>query len=101
MVSSVFGVWGERSCSVRLSLLTMTSPNQLCDVLLRPILALNCLLQIKQERSEEESSVGDALALAFRCARFCSALLILFASYSPAPLFMRPRHFVRSCNLFP
>ena len=65
--------------------------------LMRPILALNCLLQTEQERSEEESSVGDALALAFRCARFCSASLILFASYSPAPLFMRPRHFVRSC----
>ena len=64
---------------------------------MRPILALNCLLQIEQERSEEESSVGDALALAFRCARFCWALLILFASYSPAPLLMRPRHFVRSC----
>ena len=61
--------------------------------LMRPILALNCPLQIEQERSEEESSVGDALALAFRCARFCSASLILFASYSPAPLFMRPRHF--------
>ena len=57
---------------------------------MRPILALNCLLQIEQERSEEESSVGDALALAFRCARFCSASLILFASYSPVPLFMRP-----------
>ena len=55
---------------------------------MRPILALNCLLQIEQERSEEESSVGDALALAFRCARFCSASLILFASYSPAPLLM-------------
>ena len=88
---------------VRLSLLTMTNPNQLCDVLLlcvlrwlmRPILALNCLLQIEQERSEEESSVGNALALAFRCARFCSASLILFVSYSPAPFLMRPRHFVR------
>ena len=57
---------------------------------MRPILALNCLLQIEQERSEEESSVGDALALPFPCARFCSASLILFASYSPAPLFMRP-----------
>ena len=55
---------------------------------MRPILALNCLLQIEQERSEEESSVGDALALAFRCACFCSASLILFASYSPAPLFI-------------
>ena len=66
---------------------------------MKPILALNCLLQIEQERSEEESAVGDALALAFRCARFCSASLILFASYSPAPLFMRPRHFVRSCAI--
>ena len=63
---------------------------------MRPILALNCLQQIEQERCEEESSVGEALALACRCAHFCSALLILFASYSPAPLFMRPRHFVRS-----
>ena len=67
---------------------------------MRPILALTCLLQIKQERSEEKSSVGDALALAFRCAaRFCSALLILSALYSPAPLFMRPRHFVQSCAI--
>ena len=67
--------------------------------LMRPILALNCLLQIDQERSEEESFVGDALALAFYCARFCSASLILFASYSPAPLFMRPCHFLRSCAI--
>ena len=80
----------------------MTNPNQLCYYLcvlrwlIRPILALNCLLQIEQERSEEESSVDDTLALAFRCARFCSVSLILFASYSPAPLLMRPRHFVRS-----
>ena len=66
---------------------------------MRPILALNCLLKIEQERSEEESSVGDALALAFSCARFCSASLILFASYSPAPLLMGPRHFVRSCAI--
>ena len=28
---------------------------------MRPILALNCLLQIEQEKSEEESSVGDAV----------------------------------------
>ena len=63
---------------------------------MRPIIALNYLLQIVQERSGEESSVVDALALAFRCAPFCLASLILFASYSPAPLFMRPCHFVRS-----
>ena len=66
---------------------------------MRPVLALNCLLQIEQERSEEESSVGDGLALAFRSARFCSASLILFALYLPALLFMRPRHFVRSCAI--
>ena len=66
---------------------------------MRPVLVLNSLLQIEQERAEEESSVGDALALAFRCARFCSASLILFASYSSAPLLMRPRHFVRSCAI--
>ena len=67
---------------------------------MRPISALNCLLQIEQERSEEESSVGDALALAFRCARFSSASLIPFALYSPAPLLMRPRYFVRSCAIY-
>ena len=52
----------------------MTNPNQMREVLLfvcskimmRPILALNSLLQIVQERSGEGSSVGDALALAFR-----------------------------------
>ena len=66
---------------------------------MRPILAV--CLQIEQERSEEESSVGDALALAFRCVRFCSASLILFASYSPAPLFMRPRHFVHPVQSVP
>ena len=46
--------------------------------------------------TKEESSIDDALALAFRCARFCSASLILFASYSPASLLMRPRHFAQS-----
>ena len=66
---------------------------------MRPILALNCLLQIAQERSEEDSSVGDALALSFSCASFCSASLILFASYSPAPLLLRPRQFVQSCAI--
>ena len=67
--------------------------------LMRPILALKCLLQIEQERSEEESSVRDALALAFLRARFCSASLILFASYSSAPLLMRPCNFVRPCAI--
>ena len=67
--------------------------------LMRPVLALNCLLQKEQERSEEESSVGDTFTLAFHCARFCSASLIRFASFSPAPLLMRPHHFVRSCAI--
>ena len=92
---------------VHLSLLTMTNPNQLCDVLLfvcskmadETNLSSKLPLQIEQERSEEESSVGEALALAFRCARFCSASLILFASYLLAPILMRPRHFVRSCAI--
>ena len=54
---------------------------------------------MEQQRSEQDSSVGDALALALRCARFCSASLILFASYSLAPLLMRPLHFARSCAI--
>ena len=36
---------------------------------MRPILAPNCLLQVEQERSEKENSVGDALA--FHCTCFC------------------------------
>ena len=43
--------------------------------------------------------LAHALALAFRCARFCWASLILFASYSPIPLLIRPRHFVPSCAI--
>ena len=88
---------------VRLSLLTMTKPNQLCDVLL-----FVCSKMANETNRSSKLSVadrtrevcdGDALALTFRCARFCAASLILFASYSPAPLFMRPRHFVRSCAI--
>ena len=88
----------------------MTNPNQLCDVLLfvcsKMVDETNLSSKlpvadrtIKQEMSEEESSVGDALSLAFRCARFCSASLILFASNSPTPLLMRPSHIVRSCAI--
>ena len=51
----------------------MTKLNQTCDVLMfvcskmmmRATLALNCLLQIEQERSEKESTVGDALMLGY------------------------------------
>ena len=69
----------------------MTNPNQLCDVLLSV-----CSKMADETNLKEESSVGDALALAYRCARFCSASLFLFASYSPAPLLMRSRHFFQS-----
>ena len=79
----------------------MNNPNQMCEVLLfvcskmadKTNLSSNCLLQIEQERSEQESSVGDVVSLAFRWARFCSTSLILFASFSPAPLLMRHQHF--------
>ena len=54
---------------------------------------------MEQQRSEQDSSVSDALALALRCVRFCSASLILFTSYSFAPFLMRPRHFARSCAI--
>ena len=33
---------------------------------MRPIVALNYLFQMEQERSEEESSVGDAVSQVFR-----------------------------------
>ena len=66
-------------------LLTMTNPNQMREVLLfvcskmadETNLSSKLPVQIEHERSEEESSVGDALALVFRCACFCSASLIL------------------------
>ena len=57
------------------------------------------MLQMEQQRSEQDSSVGDALAVALSCARVCSASLIPFASYSLAPLLMRPRHYARSCAI--
>ena len=86
----------------------MTNPNQLCDVLLfvcskmADETNLSSKLPVAdrtREVCEKKSSVGDALALVFRCARFFSGSLILFVSYSPAPLFMRPRQFVRSCAI--
>ena len=49
--------------------------------LIRPIWALNCLLQIEHERSEEESSVGDALALT-PLSTFLIGFADFFASYS-------------------
>ena len=70
--------------------------------LIRPILALNCLLQIEQERSEEESSLGDALPVAFRCARFCSASLILFCFvFTSSPSYKASPLCSILCNVFP
>ena len=55
---------------------------------------------MEQQRSEQDGSVGDALALALRRARFCLASLILFASYSLVPDEASPLCAVL-CNLFP
>ena len=38
---------------------------------------------MEQQRPEQDSSVGDALALALRCARFCWASLIHKAGFKP------------------
>ena len=59
---------------------------------MRPILALNCLLQIEQERSEEESSVGDAssvLPLRTFLLGFADSFCFIFTgtpSYEASPL---------------
>ena len=67
----------------------MTNPNQIREVLLfvcskladETSLSSKLSVAVAQERSEEESSVGDVLALSFRYARFCSASLSLFACW--------------------
>ena len=93
---------------IRLSLLTMTNLNQMLKVLLSVYSKMADesdhsseppVPDRKQERSEEESSIGDAFALLFRREHFCSVSLIPFALYSSAPLFMRPRHFAWSCAI--
>ena len=69
--------------------------------LMRPILALNCLLQIEQERSEEESSVGDASSGFPLCTfllGFADSFCFVFTSspfYDASPLC------TILCNLFP
>ena len=97
----------SQSVLVRLSLLWPILINYvmcyyLCVLrwLMRPILALNCLLQIEQERSEEESSVGDAFALAFRCARFWSADSFCFV-FTSSPFYEASPLCTILCNLFP
>ena len=56
---------------------------------MRPTLALNYLLCIMQDSNQKNSLDGGALALAFCCWRFCSALQIIFALKSSAPFLMR------------
>ena len=84
---------------VHLSLLTLINPNQLCEVLvfvcskMADQTNLSSKLPVADRTREvwERKLCGEALALAFCCTRFYWASLILFASYSPAPLLMRPR----------
>ena len=47
---------------------------------MRPVLALNCLLQIELGRSEEESSVGDSLALRPFLLGFADSFCFVLAS---------------------
>ena len=62
----------------------------------KPILALNCRLQIEHVNSDCAETDDGSLALAFLSLRFLSASQILFSSNWEAPLLMRQRHFVRS-----
>ena len=94
--------------NVHLSLLTMTNLCQMGEVLflyglrwlMRPILALYRLLHIEQERSEEETSVGDALAfpVCMFLLHFADSFCFVFTStpsYETSPLCLI------LCNLFP
>ena len=54
--------------------------------LYKPILALNCRLQIEQVNSDCAESDDGPLVLAFLSLRFLSASQILFASNWEAPL---------------
>ena len=89
---------------VRLSLLTMTNPNQLCDVLL-----FVCSKMADETNLSSKLPIADrtrevwgrklcwwCLSSAFPLCTFLLGFANSFASYSPAPLLMRPRHFVRS-----
>ena len=74
MIVALLGLFSYLFYILRLCLLTVTNPNQMREVLLfvcskmadETDLSSTLLLQMEQERSEEESYVGDALALAFR-----------------------------------
>ena len=92
---------------VRLSLLTMTNPNQLCDVLL-----FVCSKMADETNLSSKLPVADrtrevwrtelcwwSLSSGFPLCTFLLASLILFGSYSSAPLLKRSCHFVRSCAI--
>ena len=86
---------------------TMTNPNQMCEVLLfvcskmADETNLNSKLPIAdRKRGLRKKALLVMPSLAFHCTRFCSDLLILFVSYSPAPLLMRPHHFARSSAIW-
>ena len=103
---------------VRLSLLTMTNPYHLCDVLL-----FVCSKMADETNLSSKLPVADrtrevwgrklcwwCLSSALPLCTFLLGFADSFASYWPAPFFMRPRHFLgpRSeplctilCNLFP
>ena len=96
----------RRKIIVRLSLLTMTNLNHMREIL------FVYSKMADQTNSSSKLSVADGttevrarqlcwwcLSSALRCVRFCSASLILFASYSLAPLLVRPRYFARSCAI--
>ena len=70
--------------------------------LIRPILALNCLLQIEQERSEEESSVGDNLSSGFPLCTFLLGFADSFCFvFTSSPLYEASPLCTILCNLFP
>ena len=61
----------------------------------KPIMALNCGLQINYVKSDCVESHDEPWPLAFRSLCFLSASQISFASNCTAPLIMRQRHLVR------
>ena len=67
--------------------------------LIRPNLALNCLLQIEQLNSEDDYSDDDPVSLTLHSLRVCSVLQTRLASYSSVPFLIRPFHFARSCSV--
>ena len=91
-----------------MSLLPLNSPYQMHKVLLfvcskmadETNLSFKLLLQKEQERSQEESSVGDGnYSSGFQLNILLLSFTDSFASYSLAPLLMRPRHYAQPCAI--